>query len=451
MSNATNATNDGHVDPYVAMLTSPTYLLHLFGVGPFILGMLAFLWSLLFYKVEVEMHKFHHLYNELTQFITKNKSERLSPNRRVVKDHSESTETTYKNELCTGTTYFYLNPTKWRTLSWAIRHDTIRERGPNQSTVTVRTFRWNRALLDTLMQERSESEKPAGIYSPNDNYWSRKSINKKRPYIPTQTFQQIEADVQEFMKPETRKRYNAKGKPYKRGYMMHSRPGSWKTSFVMHMCRKFNMNLHVIKDWTKVKDFDSLITDMLHKTRVSVLCFEDFDKRSLRGAGDRETKGEDTEHQMQIVIQSLLDGVDTPDNLIVIFLTNFPDMIPKSMRRPGRIDMTVECTHRDCIVSAFRHFYPGVDTQVGKTLADRLAPLSYDTGVVAEKLDDLHQEKTPTEMVDFLEQWFKDHPADDRVLEPTPKATKNKKVPPAPKYTDTEYEWVGGFNLMDGF
>jgi hypothetical protein len=464
MSNGTNATNDGHVDPYVAMLTSPSYLLHLFGVGPFILGMLAFLWSRLYVKRIVRKHENSRLYNKLMELTLEHKVPFLSPNCEIARDHSDSDKKT-KEKLCEGTTYMYINLVEWwwqmptilrwgmmpmlwllnrvmwvSNLAWVSRHDTIRERGPYQSVLTIATFRWNRTLMMQILDEKINEVDPPGIYVPDGNYWNRFADLEERPYIETNTFKEVREDISHFLTQEAQDRYRQDKLPYKRGYMLHSKPGAWKTSFVVHICWLFKLDLFIIEDWSKVRDFESLMHDMHRKGRVGVLYFEDFDgKRSMAGAGDDDDRrgGKNKAHQMQTLIQGMLSGVKALKDVIVIVATNHPDMIEDSLIRPGRIDMKRECTHADCITSAFRHYYPN-HADMGQTLVERILPLSYDTGVVAEKLKDVHQSKSPQEAINYLVQWFTDHPADSK--------SKKVKSPPKKKVeTDTiidDYCWI---------
>lgn len=190
--------------------------------------------------------------------------------------------------------------------------------------------------LTRMSQDYWGSEEPAKYM--NFHIFSGYGWNRSR--VPSRTLDsvflrdgQAEAiieDLKTFFTYE--ERYDLLGLPWHRGYLFHGPPGTGKTSLSKAIACYFNMNLYYLSLADVEKD-SKLIDVISNIPPKSVLILEDVDVMSA--ATSREQEG--GRATLSSLLNSL-DGVATPQGLVMIMTTNDINRIDPALIRPGRVD-----------------------------------------------------------------------------------------------------------------
>lgn len=147
--------------------------------------------------------------------------------------------------------------------------------------------------------------------------------------LPDTEYDTVVGEIDLFMKPETREKFEKKGFLYKRSTLLHGLPGTGKTCIVNRVISKvieeggvalFCPNPAFLSEAFNI--LDSIQPD----TRVMVI-FEEIDETLKR-------------HESELL--NILDGEIQKQNVIYMATTNHIEKIPKRIRRPGRFSSVIE-------------------------------------------------------------------------------------------------------------
>lgn len=184
------------------------------------------------------------------------------------------------------------------------------------------------------------------------------------------------ADLQKFVQPETAQEYAEKRIPYRRGVLIHGPPGVGKTSLVQLIANELAMPVY-IPDLTEVTD--TKFNDLMAKLpQGALLVLEDPDcagialtrgDKNLEGSGNGNAgggrgtgseggadgeyvdlgsggKGKGAPPALSLTcLLNAMNGVCEGDGRIVVITTNRLHALDPALRRPGRCDVTIECTY----------------------------------------------------------------------------------------------------------
>jgi hypothetical protein len=181
---------------------------------------------------------------------------------------------------------------------------------------------------------------------------------------------ELEKDVAQFLK--SRDVYNRNGVLWKRGYLFYGPPGTGKTSLVKAIAGVTNFNIYNVKLARFESDID-METNLRQIPRKSIVLFEDIDcmtniahnreGKDLEDDSDTDSDSEGSHVKVPATtakskkpklkkptlstLLNFLDGVDSPDGIIVIMTTNHVEKLDSALLRDGRIDVRYKLDYCD--------------------------------------------------------------------------------------------------------
>lgn len=156
--------------------------------------------------------------------------------------------------------------------------------------------------------------------------------NDKILPLPSKEYTAITNQMQLFMSPETKEKFQKLGYLYKRGVLLEGPPGSGKTilvnRIVQHAVGEHNAVCLFVENISALKKAYEYLNQS-QPEQLLVVIFEEFDRLA----------DEDEEDLLL-----LLDGQIQRNNVIFLGTTNYIERIPKRLIRPGRMS-TIEVTY----------------------------------------------------------------------------------------------------------
>lgn len=228
-------------------------------------------------------------------------------------------------------------------------------------------------LLHIRQWNLKNEDQTTNIYRPSpkgenngDTRWNRQSNRASRPMrtvsLEKEQKRIIVNDVNEYLQPETRRWYDARGIPYRRGYLFHGPPGTGKTSLSFALAGIFGLDIYCIslsEVGLTEADLNKLFTEL---PRRCIVLLEDIDSAGLRrdnepapepassAVPDAKTPpaSEPSGPRKSLIslagLLNVIDGVASHEGRVLIMTTNHPENLDEALTRPGRVDIRIPFT-----------------------------------------------------------------------------------------------------------
>lgn len=227
-------------------------------------------------------------------------------------------------------------------------------------------------LLIYIKQWTLKSEdQTTSIYRPlpknensGDAAWDRQSNRASRPMrtvsLDRDQKRTIVSDINEYLQPDTRRWYDARGIPYRRGYLFHGPPGTGKTSLSFALAGIFGLNIYCIslsEVGLTEADLNKLFIEL---PRRCIVLLEDIDSAGLRRENEQppvEATSPTTSSAAKVAtndnpgprkslislagLLNVIDGVASHEGRVLIMTSNHPETLDEALTRPGRVDMRI--------------------------------------------------------------------------------------------------------------
>jgi len=216
--------------------------------------------------------------------------------------------------------------------------------------------------VESLADEERQRSNPPMLRLPRWGGWGDewgRPIRERDPstlFLPPGMWDGLVADIDDFY--ASADRYRSLGLPWRRGYLMSGPPGTGKTSTVTTLASHYQKDVWMIP----LSDIssDTTFLNLVSSTTGGFLVLEDID---IAGASHARSDDDGTGVAVErLTLAGLLNGIDglaTPEGLVVFMMSNRPDVLDEALIREGRVDRRIEIDYAtaDQIVAAFTRVY----------------------------------------------------------------------------------------------
>jgi SpoVK/Ycf46/Vps4 family AAA+-type ATPase len=214
------------------------------------------------------------------------------------------------------------------------------------------------------------------VYSHANGHWTQSAqVLPRSPrsvVIAPGQMTTIIDDAKRFI--ASREWYLQRGLPYRRGYLLHGKPGMGKSSTVMALASALKCNIYVLN----LQGMRGSLEALCQAVPVSaILLIEDIDVAfASRNAATSTEAADGTKAILGSLfgnaavssptmsqLLNALDGVGAGEGRLFVATTNYPDRIDPALMRTGRIDVKVsyEAATREQTMRYFVNFYKHSD------------------------------------------------------------------------------------------
>ena len=230
------------------------------------------------------------------------------------------------------------------------------ENSYSQTSVTfeldIDVYGWNkkevlRQMIDEAMEEMRKDNQSLHVRIAGHDYWDKACSLRPRTFdtVFSRHKKSLMDDLDKFT--ESEEKYNKRGIPYRRGYLLHGPPGTGKTTILQAVANYLGRDLRILN----LNSISASSLQSLLSRDGMLICIEDIDAVTkaveTRDSGDdplvskpmAETKS--TSVTLADILNAI-DGVTSGHDNILMMTTNHPEKLDPALLRPGRIDVKIE-------------------------------------------------------------------------------------------------------------
>lgn len=210
---------------------------------------------------------------------------------------------------------------------------------------------------DTYITEVENKPGTVGVYI-YDEYWEL--LNRHEPRLINTIHldgkeQEILDYINKFKTEDVKKRYADLGIPYKKNIMFEGYPGTGKSSLIFCLASELDCNIAII-NFNRDMDDNNFMRAIRRLPDDCILVLEDLDALF-------KARKENDENKNNITFSALLntlDGLAFRKGMITIMTTNYLCNLDSALKRPGRIDKTLNfgLATKSQVQNMFSKFYP---------------------------------------------------------------------------------------------
>lgn len=200
---------------------------------------------------------------------------------------------------------------------------------------------------------RAGREDVVNIFLNKGDYWSKSSKLPMRSLSTVITANNVGKKLVDHVRKfeEEKPRYRKLGLPWHTGAILKGPPGTGKTSLIHAVASELERSIHYLN--LGALDGDAELTSLMAGTTDwtrTLLVIEDADATGI--SGGRKKKVSKSENSSDVeekpaepvtlsTLLNVLDGLMTPDGLVVLATTNHPENLDPAMMRSGRFDLDI--------------------------------------------------------------------------------------------------------------
>jgi len=229
-------------------------------------------------------------------------------------------------------------------------------------TFTFTLFSRNKQIVLDLLEEARQAANPPQeqrltILCPGYDDWSESGKRLPRPLesviLADNLIEDILKDIKQFQDSEIW--YNERGIPYRRGYLLHGKPGNGKSSLIMALASTLQLDICVLNLSSNNLNDARLIELMASVPKHSLVLIEDIDCVFLQ-----RKKADDKESVTFSGLLNAIDGVMASEGRVLFMTTNNIEVLDAALIRPGRVDMSIKLDNasREQMEQLFMRFFP---------------------------------------------------------------------------------------------
>jgi len=222
------------------------------------------------------------------------------------------------------------------------------------------------------------------IVEGSHGYWENDGTRKGRPInsivMDNGVPERLEADLNRFLRTETRQFYYKHGIPYRRSYLFYGPPGSGKSSMIKALATRHKRSVSILT-LAHPQMTDQTLADAVRSlNRDTILVLEDVDCLFAATAVSKEERTMEGGVQLTFSgVLNVLDGLSASwSATLTIMTTNHYEKLNPALIRAGRVDRKFNFPKpsRSQIEKFFLSFYPDASKALTSAFADKVESFS---------------------------------------------------------------------------
>lgn len=175
--------------------------------------------------------------------------------------------------------------------------------------------------------------------SINRNMRSEETLRKLEDLILSESKKsEIINAFQKFI--DSKEDYKLSNLDYRESFLFYGPPGTGKTTLIKYLADIFRLDMAIVSSASIEKDFDvSSYTFRLGSNQLPrIVVIEDVDALKFSKTREDDNEVENVNGLDLSAFLNSLDGIDSPENIIYCFTSNYPEKLDPALTRKGRMN-----------------------------------------------------------------------------------------------------------------